>query len=201
MPFPIAKTWKRPPCPSADEWVKGYSVGLAPKVRSGFSRKTKMSVWPTQYVHTMEGFLGGSDGKESTCQCRRPGCDPWIRKIPWRSRWQPTPVFLPGESLVRGAQQVPVPGVTEPDTTEQSRHVYKAVCCLVSLYEPCASPLTECLWSASHCSKCFTHVNTCVFTAVKILCETSLRLSPVTGRHLTAVCFCVFLLSHKTLCF
>ena len=23
--------------------------------------------------------------------------DPWIRKIPWRREWQPTPVFLPGE--------------------------------------------------------------------------------------------------------
>ena len=25
------------------------------------------------------------------------GFDPWIRKIPWR-KWQPTPIFLPGES-------------------------------------------------------------------------------------------------------
>ena len=31
-------------------------------------------------------------------QCRRPGFDPWVRKIPWRREWQPTPVFLPGES-------------------------------------------------------------------------------------------------------
>ena len=23
--------------------------------------------------------------------------DPWVRKIPWRREWQPTPVFLPGE--------------------------------------------------------------------------------------------------------
>ena len=25
----------------------------------------------------------------------RPQCDPWVRKIPWRRTWQPTPVFLP----------------------------------------------------------------------------------------------------------
>jgi len=25
--------------------------------------------------------------------------DPWVGKIPWRRKWQPTPVFLPGESL------------------------------------------------------------------------------------------------------
>ena len=24
--------------------------------------------------------------------------DSWVEKIPWRSLWQPTPVFLPGES-------------------------------------------------------------------------------------------------------
>ena len=46
-------------------------------------------------------FPGGTSGKEPTCQCRRYerlGFDPWIRKIPWRRKWQPTPVFLPGES-------------------------------------------------------------------------------------------------------
>ena len=31
-------------------------------------------------------------------QCRRPGFDLWIGKIPWRREWLPTPVFLPGES-------------------------------------------------------------------------------------------------------
>ena len=39
-------------------------------------------------------------GKESACQCRRckrPRFSPWVRKIPWRRKWQPTPVFLPGE--------------------------------------------------------------------------------------------------------
>ena len=29
--------------------------------------------------------------------------DPWVRKISWRRAWQPTPVFLPGESMDRGA--------------------------------------------------------------------------------------------------
>ena len=46
-------------------------------------------------------------GKEPTCQCKRHrgrGLDPWVRKIPWRRKWQPTPVFLPGESLGRGSQ-------------------------------------------------------------------------------------------------
>ena len=39
--------------------------------------------------------------KESGCQCRRRwrhGFNSWVGKIPWRDKWQPTPVFLPGES-------------------------------------------------------------------------------------------------------
>ena len=28
----------------------------------------------------------------------RYGFDPWIGNIPWSMKWQPTPVFLPGES-------------------------------------------------------------------------------------------------------
>ena len=41
--------------------------------------------------------LVGSDDKESTVMWR-PGLDPWVGKILWRKVWQPTPVFLPGES-------------------------------------------------------------------------------------------------------
>ena len=40
-------------------------------------------------------------GKESVCQCRshrRLEFKPWVGKIPWRRKWQSTPVFLPGES-------------------------------------------------------------------------------------------------------
>ena len=36
----------------------------------------------------------------STCQyrrCRRHRFDPWVRKIPWIRKWQPTPVFFPGK--------------------------------------------------------------------------------------------------------
>ena len=30
-------------------------------------------------------------------QCKRPGLDPWVGKIPWKREWLPTPVFLSGE--------------------------------------------------------------------------------------------------------
>ena len=41
--------------------------------------------------------------KESTCQCRRPGFDPSVRKSPRRRKQQPTPVFFPGTSYGQGS--------------------------------------------------------------------------------------------------
>ena len=47
------------------------------------------------------GHPDGTVVKESACQWgryRRCVFDPWVRNIPWRKKWQPTPVFLPGIS-------------------------------------------------------------------------------------------------------
>jgi len=44
------------------------------------------------------GFPRGSDGKESPCNAGDLGSIPGLGEIPWRRAWQPTPVFLPGES-------------------------------------------------------------------------------------------------------
>jgi len=46
------------------------------------------------------GFLGDPNGKESACQCRRlKRCmfNLWVRKIPWRRKWQLASVFFPGK--------------------------------------------------------------------------------------------------------
>ena len=42
-------------------------------------------------------FMMWVSGKGSSSQCRRPGRDLWVEKIPWKRAWQPTLVFLPGE--------------------------------------------------------------------------------------------------------
>ena len=61
-------------------------------------------------------------GKEPSCQCKRYKklkFDPWVRKIPWRKAWQPTPVFLPGEPQGwRSLVGCCLWGRTESDTTE-----------------------------------------------------------------------------------
>ena len=68
-------------------------------------------------------FPGGASGKESAYQCRR--CKRCrlhilVRRLPWRRRWQPTPVFLPGESPGQRSLTGYSPwGRKELDTTEE----------------------------------------------------------------------------------
>ena len=57
---------------------------------------------------------------ESVClQCGRPRSNPWIGKIPWKRKWQPTPVLLPGKShqlQSMGSQRVRQDWVTSLST-------------------------------------------------------------------------------------
>ena len=73
----------------------------------------------------MIGLPGGTSDKESACQCRRCkscGFNPWVSKVPWRREWQPTPVFLPGESHGQRSLVGYGPwGLKEFDTTEVTR--------------------------------------------------------------------------------
>ena len=55
----------------------------------------------SQYISKVTGIKGllwWLSGKECRRNCRRRGFHPWVRKIPWRRKWQPTPVFLPVKS-------------------------------------------------------------------------------------------------------
>ena len=79
-------------------------------------------MWPRDNRDRLACWLGG---KESTCRCGRCGFYLWVGKIPWRRKWQPTPVFLPGElhgeSSLAGCSSC---CCKESDTTEQlSTHI------------------------------------------------------------------------------
>ena len=52
-------------------------------------------------------------GKECSCQCGRRRFEPWVRKTPWRRKWQPTPIFLLGNPMDRGAWQATAQRVTK----------------------------------------------------------------------------------------
>ena len=74
-------------------------------------------------------------------QCRRHRFDPWVRKIPWRRAWQPTPVSLPGEApwteepgglQSTGSQSVRHDLATTPQPTDErgdSLHRQLVTCC------------------------------------------------------------------------
>ena len=54
----------------------------------------------------------------NACQCRRQRFHPWVRKIPWRSKCQPTSIFLPGESRGQRSLESCSPwGLKESDMT------------------------------------------------------------------------------------
>ena len=55
-------------------------------------------IFSLQILFPYMGFLGRSNGKKYACNVGEPGFDLWAGKIPWKRAWQPTPVFLPGES-------------------------------------------------------------------------------------------------------
>ena len=66
------------------------------------SFSTTLSLFSEQMQHYLlllsSIFHGGSDSKSICIKCGRPGFDPWVRKILWRRKWQPTPILLPGKS-------------------------------------------------------------------------------------------------------
>ena len=69
-------------------------ICLRPVLPSVSSLKGRKKV-SSCLLMNLGSFPRGSDSKESASQCRKLGFDPWVRKIPWRREWQPTPVFLP----------------------------------------------------------------------------------------------------------
>ena len=52
------------------------------------------------------------------------GFDPWVGKMPWGRAWQPTAVFLPGETHGQRSLAGCSPGVTEWNATEATWHTH-----------------------------------------------------------------------------
>ena len=81
-------------------------------------------------------------------QSWRPVFNPWVGKIPWRRTWQPTPVFLPGES----------PWTEEPGRLQSmgpqrvghdwmTKHSIAHICFITSPRFPGIYPINACLVS------------------------------------------------------
>ena len=147
--FTTAKTWKQCKYPSTDKWIKTmwyiYAVEYYSAIKknemlpcvtpcrdlefiiwSDVSQKEKyqrISLICTFQVAPLVKSLPANSGY------MRCGFDPWVRKIPWRRKWQPTPVFLPGESP--GTEE---PGGLQSTGLQRLGHDWSDLACLAYMW-------------------------------------------------------------------
>ena len=83
---------------------------------------TSPSLYTPSVTTHHQGFPEDASSEEPACQCRRHEFGSWVRKIPWRRKWQHIPAFLPGKfhgqrSLVGYSPW----GLKESDVTDCTR--------------------------------------------------------------------------------
>ena len=107
-----------------------------------------LSIWASLVVQKLKRLL----------QCRRPGFDPWVRKIPWRRKWQPTPVYLPGESHGwRSLVGYSPWGRKGSDTTERLHFHFSLYICIIIL--SCWSINIKCISNILHLYSSLTNIS------------------------------------------
>ena len=98
----------------------GWTISLYYSCKFSMRLKLHKNKLPQKIRISLEGLPWWLIGKESTCQWGRRRFDPWSRKIPWKKKWQPTPLFLPGNPVGGGAWWATVHRVAkESDMTER----------------------------------------------------------------------------------
>ena len=148
------------------------------------------------YIYThihIYRFPRWCSGKESPCQCRRKckrcGFDPWIGKILWRRAWQPTPIFLPGES--HGQKE---PGGLQPIESQRVGHNWSDLAYIYMLYIDLYIHIyiyflySFPLWFISgteYSSLCYTGGLCCPFILMRLLRKIKIELSYYFYHHPT----------------
>ena len=117
------------------------------------------------------GFLGDASDKDPACQYKRKRkrCrfDPGFQKIPWRRTWQPTPIFLPGESHGQSSLAVYSPwGHKELGTTERLRLPLSLSLALRSALEFLLYPTTELVIARSRIKSTFCRTSQSIWEMV-----------------------------------
>ena len=114
--------------------ASGFLGALYPDNTTGLQKEDDHLEPGAEYTYTW--FVEENQGpgpNDSNCvtrmyhshvclQSRRPRFDPWVGKILWRRKWQPTPVFLPGESQGRGTRRGTATPVHRPQRPAGSTH-------------------------------------------------------------------------------
>ena len=72
-------------------------MGWIGKRKRSIDDKGKQCSFLKNFYWNIVGLPRWLSAKKSSCQGRRLGFDPWVGKIPWSRKWQPTSVSLPGK--------------------------------------------------------------------------------------------------------
>ena len=131
--LPVAQLVKNPPA-LWESW--DWPLGWEDPLEKGKATQSSILAWRIQTwtIQSMRSRRVGHDWATFTSlglpwwlrrkrvyqKYGRPGFDPWVGKIPWRRKWQPTAVLLPGKIPGwRSLAGYSPWGRTESDTTEQ----------------------------------------------------------------------------------
>ena len=99
-------------------------------------------------INSISGFPDGSVVKNLPTNAVDMGSVSGSGRFLWRRKWQPTPVFLPGEALGQRSLAGYSPwGCKELDTTEHTyKHARKLTQLTWGLMQTTGSPWTPCFW-------------------------------------------------------
>ena len=98
VPLPHLRIPPTDPAPSRNDKQKNYHQEYFLQAKCFRLTSSSLPLHGIIILSTLPmGFPGGASSKESSCQCRRHKrhkFNPWVKKIPWRRKWQSTPMFL-----------------------------------------------------------------------------------------------------------
>ena len=124
MGFPRQGYWSQLPFPSpgslSDPGIKSMSLTSPALAGRFFTTSATCLVLSEACFPELYSGLYSYIGERICLQCKRPEFSPWVGKMPWRRKWQPTLVFLPGKFHAQRSLVGYSPwGHKESDMTEQ----------------------------------------------------------------------------------
>ena len=123
---------------------EGLETQSLPLAHLSFSQRgNSQTLWNIVWCHEKDGkyiYICGSEGKASACNVGDLGSIPGWGRLPWRRKWQPTPVFLPGNPMDGEALLGYSPWTRKESDTTEPLHFHFKVRKLDKIIHSCVFP-------------------------------------------------------------